>query len=306
MRDVLDDHGHRRLRLERHPPGQHLVQHNPQRVNVRPRIHFHPLPLLRRHVGRSTHPYPRGGQRLRGLHHLGQAEIGEQHPAPAIHQHVAGFHVAVDDPPRVSVVQRLGYLADDLRRLARGHRLAQHVLERAGFHILGDDVAQAAFLAEVVNGQDVRMGQFGDGLRFAGEALGEALFVGEIGGQHLDRHVAVQGWLIGLVYRGHPSFANLFQNPVLSDGLSDEISHIMPPGSAFIPVALETTLLTAESAEIAEVFLKNSAFSASSAVSERGLSTGKWYYPLMTSRTAFTTSCTRKGRTSTRVGASLS
>ena len=54
----------RALAREGQHPRRHLVEHRPERVEVRPRVQLLPPRLLRRHVGHRPHQRPRTGQLL--------------------------------------------------------------------------------------------------------------------------------------------------------------------------------------------------------------------------------------------------
>ena len=77
------------------------------------------LDLLGRHVlGRADH---QAGLREVGvLDRLGDAEVGDLHPAVAAQQDVGGLHVAVHEPGAVGGVERLGDLGGERRRPATG------------------------------------------------------------------------------------------------------------------------------------------------------------------------------------------
>ena len=131
----------------------------------------------------------------------GQTEVAEA-SGPVVGQpHVGWLEITVDDPAGVGVLQRGGDLRTHAQRL--GDREAtrvcpgQEILHRAAGHELTHDERPAVLVADVVDGDDVGMiAEEGHGLRFAPDAhqsgLVEAL--GLHGGQ---RHVAVQGRVIG-------------------------------------------------------------------------------------------------------------
>ncbi len=116
--DLVDDADHR-VALERQVPGEHLVEHDARRKQVRARIDGKTLDLLGRHVvGRSQHrAHLRliGLLRLLGLVDPADAEVGDFHRERLVHQHdVAGLDVAMDDAFLVRVVERAGELDADL------------------------------------------------------------------------------------------------------------------------------------------------------------------------------------------------
>ena len=57
--------------------------------------------------------------------------------------------------------------------------------------------------AHVVDGEDVRVIQGGDGVGFLLEAA-EVLKVGQLVGEDLDRHLTLEAWVAGAVDLSHP------------------------------------------------------------------------------------------------------
>src|SRR5699024_5782461 len=74
----------------------------------------------------------------------------------------------------------------------------------------------AVVLADVVDGDDVRMLQPRRQPRLALEALAD---VGVVDAQHLDRDEAVDGRIEGEEQRSHPALAEAFADAVAIDGL---------------------------------------------------------------------------------------
>jgi hypothetical protein len=115
------------------PGREHLVEHAPEREDVRAVVHALAAYLLRRHV--SDGPQP--SARLRGLDHRGRLRRFREAPGcdqlrdPEVEdldvavpgdEDVGGLEVAVDDPLLVGSGESLGDLGPDLDRLARGER----------------------------------------------------------------------------------------------------------------------------------------------------------------------------------------
>ncbi len=82
---------------------------------------------------------------------------------------------------------------------------------------------------EVVHGHDVGMFQPGDGLGLALEALQEGGVLEESRVENLDGYVAIQGGVVGLVDRGHAALAELFDDSVRTNILTDRKRHGTPP-----------------------------------------------------------------------------
>ena len=101
--------------------------------------------------------------------------------------------------------ERGGHLAGDLRRLLARERSvgAEDVGQRAALHVLHGDEVGAGVLAPVVDVDDVGMAQVGRRLRLAAEPLDEVGVGGELGEQHLDRHLAIEQQVAGDEHVGH-------------------------------------------------------------------------------------------------------
>ncbi len=114
-------------------PGRHLVEHRAEGEDVGARVGLLALELLGRHV--LERPEDRAFLRQallrrerrqaarvsRRRHRLGQAEV-EQLDARLRQHHVAGLQVAVDDAAPVRLVQRVGDLGADPKRLLERQR----------------------------------------------------------------------------------------------------------------------------------------------------------------------------------------
>ena len=112
--------------------------------------------------------------------------------APPDH-HVLRFDVPVDDARLVRRVERRRDLCGDVQNVVQFQAAARHVLpQRHAVNVLRDDEARRARLAEVVNRQDVRMCEAGDGARLLHEALHAAGVGGYLGGEQLDGDGALQ------------------------------------------------------------------------------------------------------------------
>ena len=67
---------------------------------------------------------------------------------------------------------------------------------------------------EVVDRHNVGMFQLGDHLGFAAEARQEVGVLSQGGVHPFDRHIAVQGGVVGFVHGGHAPLSELFDDPV--------------------------------------------------------------------------------------------
>ena len=210
-------HGDRDLVLagERNAAGQHLVEHDPQRVEVRLAGDRPPERLLGRDVvGRAQHPAV-GGQPLLGQR-AGDAEVGDLGAALDVHEDVLGLDVAVDDRSLVRALQR----ARDLDRVGGGlgdrQALAapDALLERLALDVLEDDELGSVVLAGIDHGDDVGVVELGHRARLAPEALELVGVGGDLAVHQLDRDGPLEHRVEGAVDRRHAARADLGVEPV--------------------------------------------------------------------------------------------
>ena len=222
QRDVRVDHPDRRAAAERRRPGEQLEQHAGERVDVGPPVHGPVLEPLGRHVVERAEGGP--GERQCGPARLpgggaGDAEVdqvGELVLVVAAHEHVGRLDVAVHQPGRVRGVQRPRHLGQDPDRAARRHRALR--LDHRGEVDAVDqphvDEQRAVDLPEVVDRDDVRLGQLRGQRRLAAEAGLELRVARERGGQPLERDRAPAPGVPRAVDLAHAAPADEVLKPV--------------------------------------------------------------------------------------------
>jgi hypothetical protein len=167
---VFPDNRCHRLRnrgpLERLLSGRHLVQDQPQRKLVRPRINRCAARLLRAHVRHRSQYRARIGAEGHGHGRLLRQKVADFRDPEVENLHTTGtcqhdvfrLQVAMRDPGSVRRGEAVGDLRPDVNQLARGNRSAlDERPQRLAFDQLGNDVGDVALLADVVNGNDVGM-----------------------------------------------------------------------------------------------------------------------------------------------------
>ena len=126
------------------------------------------------------------------------------------------------DSLRMSCIESVGHLRSQIQDLFHFERLsADQVLERLPlqqFH--GDEVLPVRFV-DLVDRADVRMIERRRGEGFPLEAFASSRIVLHFRRQELQRDMAVQLEVFGLIHHTHPAAAELFQNPIVRDGLAN-------------------------------------------------------------------------------------
>src|ERR671934_55536 len=83
------------------------------------------------------------------------------------------------------------------------------------------DEEDAARLVGVVDGDDVGVVEGGGDARLAQEALAEALVLGQLGGEQLERHLASEAQVLGAVDDAHAAAPEQGLDPVAGQGGAD-------------------------------------------------------------------------------------
>ncbi len=213
---LLHGDGDRRVGLERHLAGEHLVEDDAQGVEVARGPHLPPHRLLWRHVDCRTQDDARLGDlgRSGGPRY---AEVGHLYVARGVHEHVLRLYVPVDHAPLVRSTQRVGDLDGHGRGGAGGQGPFPNdaFLERPAGDVLHRDVVAPVLRgAPVVDLDDVRVGERRHAQGLATEPLDELLVLGVLVAEHLEGHVPLQELVAGQVHLGHASAAQGAQDDV--------------------------------------------------------------------------------------------
>ena len=176
---------------ERRPAGQHLVQHDAERVEVGARVDLAPQRLLGRHVlAGAEHAAGLGQAGL--LQRAGDPEVGHADPAVVADQDVAGLQVAVDAAAGVGGGEAVRDLDRDREGIGdRDHALLPEPLPQIGaVDQLEHEVRPAVHLAPVEQLDGVRVRDPLEHARLAIEARERLGRVGGVEVQELDRDLA--------------------------------------------------------------------------------------------------------------------
>ena len=218
-------------------PGEQLVEHHPDRVEVAARAHRKALCLLGREVARGAHDRAGLGD-LRGAR-LRDPEVGDLDAALLVDDHVVRLQVAVHDAAAVRESRGTQDLLGELDRVVRGQRrlLADDRVQRTAVEVLHRDVVGAAPLAAVVDADDVRVRERRGARGLAAEALDELLVQREALVQQLDRHAAAELDVVGAVDLGHAARADARDDAVAvvdqRPGRDLKRGHACAPSSAW-------------------------------------------------------------------------
>ncbi len=183
------DHALGRRAGERLRPGQHLVQHAAQAVDVAPAVRLGlARGLLRAHVGRRAHRDARLGEVLPACHadRLRDPEVGDQRFALVQH-HVLGLDIAVHHPMPMRIVERGRHVPRDLQGVLDRQLLLpiESLTQRLALDVGHDIIEEIASLAGVVQWDDVRMVEPCRDLDLAEKPLGSQ-GGGQFGMQNLE------------------------------------------------------------------------------------------------------------------------
>ena len=149
----------------------------------------------------------------------GQAEVHDLDLPGGQDVDVAGLEVAVHEALGVGEGEPVEDLLHDLELLLepQGGALLDQVAQVGALEQLHRHVGDALLLAELVDGDDVRVGQLARGPRLLEEAPAALLVAAQLLGDDLDRDVAVEDRVVGAEHLPHRSLADLRVDPVLAD-----------------------------------------------------------------------------------------
>jgi hypothetical protein len=119
----------------------------------------------------------------------------------------------MDDAPVVCKLQRVAQWRHDSQRLLRREfPRAQKLAQVHTVHEFHEQVIKSAGLSEVINGDDVRMVQRGEGLRLARKTFGKLRVAHAFRRQKFQRHKTIQGLLPRLIDHAHAAASETFKD----------------------------------------------------------------------------------------------
>ena len=220
---------------------RHLIEHHPKGEDIRARVQFFAARLLGRHVnGRAwNHAYRR--ERILDWSFLArsqpvvtnefrQSEVQHFRMAALSDKDVRRLDVAMDDALSVGSGQRVRHLDRNFQQLIHLHRLAMDTrLQALALQLLHHDEGMPVVILNFVDGADGGVVQQAGGARLTLEAFQGFAVSEQVIGKELDSHVATEPRVFGLVHHTHAAAAQLTQNAVVRDRLTD---HRLTVGSA--------------------------------------------------------------------------
>ena len=158
---------------------------------------------------------------LAGL--LGETEVEDFGVAAAGDEDVGGLDVPVDDVLGVSGVERVCDLDAEVEKEFEVESFAfDEVLQGAAVEKLHDDEGLTALLADVVNRADVGVIEGGCGFGLAAEASEGLRVAGQAFGKEFQGDGTMKAGVFGLIDDTHATAAELIQDAVMGERLSDK------------------------------------------------------------------------------------
>src|ERR1700680_465992 len=212
------------LSLERQDSSRHLIEYDPEREEVRARVHRPAQRLLRRHVWDGSQSEAGASEIVRGLRdvsegvatdagfvphaELCQAEV-QNLGVPALgDENVRRLNIAVNDAVRVGGVERVGNLDPQIKQLWQGQwALGDALPESRTIEILHRDETPVLRLTDFVDHAEVGMIQAGSRTRFPSKSLQHHWVLGHQLGQEFKSHEPAQLDVLSLVNHTHAATA---------------------------------------------------------------------------------------------------
>jgi hypothetical protein len=159
-----------------------------------------------------------------GCPRLGHAEVQQLGVPTRGNEYVGGLDIAMDDALRVSALERIADLDAEPQDGFGGESMGgDHLAEGLAVEQLHGQERHAVVLSGVVDGADVGVVQAGGGAGLVAEAI-EGVLIEERGvRQELEGGLTVKASVLGAIYRAHAAAAQLRQNAVVADQLTDKL-----------------------------------------------------------------------------------
>ena len=217
---MLGDDLLRVVALERRRTGEHLEQHDPDPVDVGPRVHILAAErLLGTHVERRADDVPALGRAGRPVEPLHDAEVHEQRAAGrGLDEDVVGLDVPMHEPVLVGVLQSLEDRLRDRERAVDRQRTFRTEQRRQRAPLAeGHDVKdEPRGLTDEMDRQRVGMAEAGDRPRLLLEAAEGGRAPGDVVPQHLHRQPSLQVLVADLVHLGETAASEQAHHAVLA------------------------------------------------------------------------------------------
>ena len=218
---MREDDGELGLALEGPLAREGLEEDTAEPVDVRAAVDDPALDLLGRDVVNGADEAAIAGQAADRGDVAREAEVADVRAlaaGPVGDEDVSGLHVAVDEPGRVCRVERIAHLPDDPDGAFRvEHSLpAQELAQVDAVHVGHREVQHVAVLAGGDRLDDVRVVERRRELRLAQEPTPEALVVGELGREELERD-ALPVFVLREVHASHRPTREQLADPEPAD-----------------------------------------------------------------------------------------
>ncbi len=207
-------------------PGQQLVHDEADREDVAAMIGGPSHRLLGRHVVRRTQHRagPRQAARRGISDDARETEVEDLENAVRRQHQVRRLDVAVDDPHLVRVAEAGAQLEDQFEAANQAQRrsAADDLAERLAIDVLHRDERLSLVLADIVDGDDVGMGQTRRGAGFPGEPLLDLVVEDR---QDLERNGPIEDRIAGQIQQPHAALAQAIKDFVPADSLRQRRFH---------------------------------------------------------------------------------
>jgi len=216
----------------------HLVQHHPERIDVRPCVELFPQSLLRRHVGNRPHdararqvvllPGGNVGARASGfqaLGQLGEPKVENLDVTGFRREQIGGFDISMNDASGMSRDQSLGHGDRHLQKpLGRKGPAADLLSEGPSLEKLHHEVRPPLVLAEIVESADVGVIEGRRGSGFPLKPFESFPLLAGFERQELDRYRASEASVLGAKHLPLPPRAELLGDAVMPYDLAKQPS----------------------------------------------------------------------------------
>ncbi len=200
---------------ERQRPGQTLIKHTRQRIYIGAGISSAGGETLGSHIRPRAHHHPGTGQ-LGSRRVMSNTEIDQIHEVIASHQGIGRLDISMYQPHRMRGLQRSSQLRDHTHCPLWAHRpiTRQQTMQIDPVDDRHHQIQLTIDFPRVINRDDVRLGQPGGGKCLTTKPFPITRLSAQLGGQHLDCHIATDHAVMGLIHLAHTALADQRDQPV--------------------------------------------------------------------------------------------
>lgn len=201
---LFKDDGHGGIGSEGFMSRDEFVEDDGERILISAGIDRFAEALFGSHIFGGTDTDAGGGEGIAffGIEEFGDTEVGEDRPVIFADKDIGRFDISVEDAPGVGMVQGFGYRSNQVNGLGERERVVKELFEGTAGEVFHDEEGRTFELAVVMDFDDIRVRELGEGLGFPVETLQDeiqSVFGEHRGPDEFDGNFPFEASIIGFI-----------------------------------------------------------------------------------------------------------